>query len=719
MSLTITRRAASCLFLVVATLVCCTTSWAQSHEQATDHSRFITDRSAKRVIVFIHGIFGDANKAWLNSDTQAYWPDLFDQDPDLREKYAVYVVDYGSPFVSRASTIEEVAIRIHQQLVDRQFFERFKEIYFVTHSMGGLIAKRILVELNRPSENQRLRQVRTVLFLSTPAQGAELADIGEWLSSNPQVEDLKPADLKAFLQSLENQWQNLLRDRDQARHLFPRSYCAYETQATFGMMVVNRIYATSQCDLNPIAIDRNHSDIVKPKDREDDTYRWTKARIQEAANLIEIDVEAALEAYKRKRQQELAMLRDKKQAELFEKETWKKAYKEAIQTLGQKQVEPDKPPGVSEAVRKLADGNTADAAEIFRKSLARKKAEGHGANQEAAEAGRHLGALAFLHDTQTALEAYREAVSLDPNHWGGWIQLGRLLVRVGDLEDAKLAFEKVMELGEAQNDPTLTAMSKIGLGNVHLIRGDFEEAETMFQQSVALFQELGDKEGLAANYANLGNLYRSRGALEQAEAMYLQSVALHQALGSKEGLAANYTNLGNLYAVRGALDQAKAMYLQSVGLYQELGHKEGLASQYTNLGNLYQIRGALEQAEAMYLQSVVLNKALGHKEGLAQNYSNLGLLYQTRGELEQAKEMHQQSLTLHQALGIKVRMAKNYQNLGNVYYIRGELEQAETMYQESLDLFIKVGATRRVEHVRRLLSDLNNLQLENSEPVKK
>ena len=199
------QRSTLWLLFLPLLIVACSLPPLEQHVRIPPHSRFIADRETERVIIFIHGLFGDAHTTWLNKSTQSYWPALFDQDPDLHDGYAVYVVNYDSPYWERTSTIEEVAVRIHQQLVDRKIFERFKEIYFLGHSMGGLITKRILVQLNRPTESQKLRKVRAVLFLSTPSQGAERAEIAAWLSLNPQLTNLQPANLNTFLQSFENQ----------------------------------------------------------------------------------------------------------------------------------------------------------------------------------------------------------------------------------------------------------------------------------------------------------------------------------------------------------------------------------------------------------------------------------------------------------------------------------------------------------------------------------
>ena len=238
-----------------------------------------TPQSSEKLILLVHGIFGDPASTWTNRNGRS-WMDLMKDDSDFRN-FTVATIRYDTPFLSRASTIEEAASRSLGRLQDEAVFRKYDEIYFIAHSMGGLLVKRMLVELNHSRQPESCRRVRAVLYISTPAQGANLADLGSWLSINPQLRDMRQADLNSFMQSLENDWQNLIRGRDSRR--VPRSYCAYETKPTYGTMVVNRLYAATICDENPVPIDENHSTIVKPLNRQADIYVWARARIQDAA----------------------------------------------------------------------------------------------------------------------------------------------------------------------------------------------------------------------------------------------------------------------------------------------------------------------------------------------------------------------------------------------------------------------------------------------------
>ncbi len=241
---------------------------------------------------------------------------------------------------------------------------------------------------------------------------------------------------------------------------------------------------------------------------------------------------------------------------------------EAVQALSNERDRPDAPAGIDEALALLAKGETGAAEAVFQGVKERRKAEGAEAFKEAAAATRHIGALAFLHDTDKALAAYREAVDLDPDNAVGWNQLGHLLRRTGDLDDAEQAYRRVLALGNTVDDQELVAVATGNLGNLYSTRGDLDEAEEMYEKSLALYEALGHKEGMASQYGNLGILYQTRGDLDRAEEMYEKSLALDEALGRKEGMATQYGNLGILYSVRGDLGRAEEMYKNSLAIYE-------------------------------------------------------------------------------------------------------------------------------------------------------
>jgi tetratricopeptide (TPR) repeat protein len=297
-----------------------------------------------------------------------------------------------------------------------------------------------------------------------------------------------------------------------------------------------------------------------------------------------------------------------------------------------------------DAMNAWAEGDTTKAENLFEDVIKKGEQEA----KHTAQAYRNLGALAYLHDTQKALNAYRRATELDPDNVEGWNQLGNLLRRIGELDKAIEVYEEVLTLSEAHHN----------------------------------------QEGIAVAFGNLGVVYQTRGELDKAIEVYEKVLTLHH----QEGIAVTFGNLGVVYKTRGELDKAVEFYEKSLAIYKELGKKGGIANQYGNLGVVYQLRGDLDNAIEFYEKSLAIYKELDRKEGMANQYGNLGIVYQMRGDLDNAVEFYEKSLAIYKELGKKGGIADQYGNLGNVYKTQGNKIEARRYYQMSIELFKQLGS---------------------------
>jgi hypothetical protein len=236
----------------------------------------------KKLIVFVHGVMGDMDNTWVNTTTNESWPEMITHDDGLGQ-FDVFVYGYASPMMGNASTIQEISVRFLQDLKDSGFFQNYSELEFITHSMGGIITKRMLNMLNNPAEISLLQKVHTVIYISVPSNGANIAVVQSWLSQNPQFKGMDPKTASDFLQSVEGDWAYMLRQRTTSSP-FPKTYSAYETLPTNGITVVPQLYTSQLSDDRVIGFDYNHIDIVKPKDRNAEVYRWAKARLLEPSD---------------------------------------------------------------------------------------------------------------------------------------------------------------------------------------------------------------------------------------------------------------------------------------------------------------------------------------------------------------------------------------------------------------------------------------------------
>ena len=141
---------------------------------------------AKRVIIFIHGVFGDGTSTWQNRANGAYFPALVASDETF-EGVDIWVHEFDTPKLRQSYTIDELADHLRRYLSNDNVVANHDEIIFVAHSMGGLVARAYLLKYREmPPE-----RVRMMYFFSTPTTGSDIASLARLISDNPQLSDMR------------------------------------------------------------------------------------------------------------------------------------------------------------------------------------------------------------------------------------------------------------------------------------------------------------------------------------------------------------------------------------------------------------------------------------------------------------------------------------------------------------------------------------------------
>jgi pimeloyl-ACP methyl ester carboxylesterase len=222
---------------------------AISHYERNDHN--------DRVIVFVHGIFGDALDTWRCPSTRMYWPSKILTE-DAFKGFDVYVASYESPYFGNGMTIDEIVSNLQNRLQHDGVFDH-KQVIFVAHSLGGLIVQRFLL-----THREHAKQVPFIYFYSTPETGAEIARLGSLFSSDPLLKEMFSGDANDYLLNLESEWKA-------AGFTNIHRYCAYEKLPMKGVMIVDRLSGTRNCE-TAVAINQDHAGIVKPCSTDADSY---------------------------------------------------------------------------------------------------------------------------------------------------------------------------------------------------------------------------------------------------------------------------------------------------------------------------------------------------------------------------------------------------------------------------------------------------------------
>jgi pimeloyl-ACP methyl ester carboxylesterase len=220
---------------------------------------------SKGVIIFVHGVLGDARSTWSNRTI--YWPELLTGDPTF-DGEDVFVYEYPTPKFSESFSISEIADNLRLVLSTEKVLD-YRQISIISHSMGGLVTRDFIVKY----QSIVVPKIRFLIFFATPTTGTPYATLARLISKNHQFGQMFPMQSDNYLGTLQGNWL--------AGGFRIRSYCAYETLPLFGQIIVERQSATNLCTEHLEPIDADHINIVKPLNTGSTAYRVLKSAFEE------------------------------------------------------------------------------------------------------------------------------------------------------------------------------------------------------------------------------------------------------------------------------------------------------------------------------------------------------------------------------------------------------------------------------------------------------
>lgn len=224
----------------------------------------------EKLILFVHGL-GGSKESFGDFGT------LIKEDEYLSSMEVAFF-DYETslfyiPFLTKLPKIQSFSKDLEGTVKDT--FSEYNEIIIVCHSMGGLIAKRYLLDIIDDIKSFKNKISKVVLY-ATPNFGSDLA-FGPYSKHHPQIAQLrKDSD---FLESLNKDFNSS----------DIKSYINFYYIIGGLDRVVDRVSASGLWDGNYDEIsNKTHmgsNGIAKPKDCNDRTFTALKTIIKEKKDL--------------------------------------------------------------------------------------------------------------------------------------------------------------------------------------------------------------------------------------------------------------------------------------------------------------------------------------------------------------------------------------------------------------------------------------------------
>lgn len=261
--------------LLLIHVVFCSTANAQASLEHVS-ARSCTAPCAAVAVIFIHGLTGSA-ETWVHSASGQSFPKMLADDPQVRDAIDVYVLNYESLWNS-GPPIVEVTKAVSRQLDPLLKDMRYSKVVFVAHSLGGNIANEYLAHVALRFGHAALSRFRLVMTLGTPFKGSSLAGLAGLYGGNEQIRSLLDIRKNDFLQLLQESRGDYLKKKVNHQCAALDFDAGFETQRVGPLLVVDKDSATEGATRSQ-GFNKNHIDLAKPANRNDEVYLWVKGEI--------------------------------------------------------------------------------------------------------------------------------------------------------------------------------------------------------------------------------------------------------------------------------------------------------------------------------------------------------------------------------------------------------------------------------------------------------
>ncbi len=279
----------------------------------------------------------------------------------------------------------------------------------------------------------------------------------------------------------------------------------------------------------------------------------------------------------------------------------------------------------------------------------------------------YLAALATAEsDPQASLPLFRHAIELKPTGAAIHINHGDILIRLGEHAEAEQAYKQALSA-----DPE-SSHALYGLAQLALVSGDTEQAVTLLERAKKISPRHGEIYSLLAQaYQRIGDDDAARRESLRAKAWPDKTRApdpVAQAMESRAVDSQSIALAGVGLAKRGKYSEAEAKFREVLDI------RPGNARDYANLGGALAGQGKTEEARVAY------------GRGLAIDPTDIDTLNNLGFTLMQLLQFDDAEKKLRKALEIDPSFAPALGNLGLIAEQRQESAQAIDYFEKALAL---------------------------------
>jgi tetratricopeptide (TPR) repeat protein len=194
--------------------------------------------------------------------------------------------------------------------------------------------------------------------------------------------------------------------------------------------------------------------------------------------------------------------------------------------------------------------------------------------------------------------------------------LGAAHFELGELDAARAAFERAVELASGDGDDFLVARATNSLGAIANIRGEHGRALSLYQLAIPMHQRIGSAIGLAESWHNMAITYRDVRNLGEADECERRAMEYAREAGSARLAAMAQAGRAELSLLRGDPELAHAGARRAASEYAAVPDPIGEADALRLAGAARLASGAVAEAVEALDRAVALART--HESALVE-----------------------------------------------------------------------------------------------------
>jgi hypothetical protein len=244
---------------------------------------FLSNNSKPNLIIFVHGFIG-GKETWVRDDEAKSILDYLKEDTKINELFDFAVFDYYTTFTDKigktkgffaslfgvkSEPTKNIDIQNISQMLksEIQYIGRpLENIVLITHSMGGLVAKSMILE---DIDKKQKSKISLYVSLAVPHKGSNIATLGQIIFGNPQIKNLEPLNEK--INAMNDEWIRY-------PNLLPSTI--YFQGKYDGIVPNTSSKGIDSRNIEIVYTDDDHTGIVRPKSKDDIVIRAIKKNLE-------------------------------------------------------------------------------------------------------------------------------------------------------------------------------------------------------------------------------------------------------------------------------------------------------------------------------------------------------------------------------------------------------------------------------------------------------